>query len=132
MEEKREFGKITAKKLEEERNKFLNDIVFFFVSCGTPNNPADNEELKTYRNFVPILVGFGVEEYNEKMRELNYEKDKKDEISEFERKLDQLYDKYIRKGKDDTSVPPGMVVPGGVTITLVVRDGKEYRVMKLS
>lgn len=119
-----------AKEIQSKRVEFLNNIVFAFVSCGTPSSPASDEEINMWRNFIVRTVGFGVEEFSDKVREL-YNKKDDDKLSEIEKKINKLYDKYVYK-KKDASVPATICASSGVSVTLVVREGEEYRVMKLS
>ena len=119
-----------AKELQGKRDEFLDNIVFTFVSCGTPSNPADDDEINVWKNLIVRTVGFGVEEFSGKVKELYNEKDK-DKLSELEKKINKLYDEYVYN-KEDTSVPATICASSGVSVTLVVREGKEYRVMKLS
>jgi len=127
MEEKEKLEK--AKRIQKKRDEFLDNIVFSFVSCGTSNNPSNDDEINTWRNLIVRTCGFGVEEFSHKARELYDEED--DKLSEIEKKINKLYDEYVYE-KKDASVPATICASGGISVTFVVRDGKEYRVMKLS
>ena len=119
-----------AKEIQSKRDEFLNSIVFSFVSCGTPSSPASDDEISMWRNFIVRTVGFGVEEFRGKVKEL-YNKEDEAKLSELEKKIDKLYDEYVYS-KKGASVPATICASSGVSVTFVVRDGKEYRVMKLS
>ncbi len=153
---------LRIKDVEKRRKEFIDNVVYVFVSVGTSNHLPDDDEIATYLSFIRHQFLWGTDTFKEKLGKISREHNElveKEEIEKYNEKkekwekehpgesypypmyshielFNKAVDKLLGENLDTWTAPEQIITPGGISITLVVREtekgGTTYRVMKLS